>query len=80
LPQLAAAVSAAGKTAKRRRLPANYDPEVAPDPERWLPRHERTAYKKRRMNKRQKEREIGKGTQGASSSASGAGGGGAATM
>lgn len=58
-----------GKLRKRKRkrrtiLPKNYDPKVPVDPERWLPKQERTAYKKR-LNKRHKDREIGRGTQGA---------------
>uniref|UniRef100_A0A915DFZ4 Signal recognition particle subunit SRP72 n=1 Tax=Ditylenchus dipsaci TaxID=166011 RepID=A0A915DFZ4_9BILA len=61
-----------GKLNKRKRkrktkLPKNYDPNVAPDPERWLPRQERTAYKKK-LNKKFKDRDIGRGTQGAGSS------------
>lgn len=58
-----------GKLRKRRRkrkirLPKNYDPNVQPDPERWLPKQERTAFKKK-LGKRFKDREIGRGTQGA---------------
>uniref|UniRef100_F1KZJ3 Signal recognition particle subunit SRP72 n=1 Tax=Ascaris suum TaxID=6253 RepID=F1KZJ3_ASCSU len=57
-----------GKLRKRKRkrkiiLPKNYDPKVPPDPERWLPKQERTAYKKK-LNKKHKDREIGRGTQG----------------
>uniref|UniRef100_A0A8R1E4N4 Signal recognition particle subunit SRP72 n=1 Tax=Caenorhabditis japonica TaxID=281687 RepID=A0A8R1E4N4_CAEJA len=55
------------KNAKRKRkirLPKNYNPAVAPDPERWLPRQERSTYKRKRKNR---EREIGRGTQGSSS-------------
>ncbi|CAI5442779.1 unnamed protein product [Caenorhabditis angaria] len=43
------------------RLPKNYNPDVLTDPERWLPRQERSTYKKKRKNR---EREIGRGTQG----------------
>lgn len=61
-----------GKLRKRKRkrkirLPKNYDPKVPPDPERWLPRQERTAYKKR-LGKKLRDRDIGRGTQGAISS------------
>ncbi|EGT33251.1 hypothetical protein CAEBREN_10835 [Caenorhabditis brenneri] len=49
---------------RKIRLPKNYNPAVAPDPERWLPRQERSTYKKKRKNR---EREIGRGTQGSSS-------------
>lgn len=55
------------KNAKRKRkvrLPKNYNPDVLPDPERWLPRQERSTYKRKRKNR---EREIGRGTQGSSS-------------
>lgn len=45
-------------------LPKNYDPNVAPDPERWLPKFERSTYKKKK-DKRQRDREVGRGTQGA---------------
>uniref|UniRef100_A0A1I8BI41 Signal recognition particle subunit SRP72 n=1 Tax=Meloidogyne hapla TaxID=6305 RepID=A0A1I8BI41_MELHA len=54
---------------KRRRLPANYDPSVQPDPERWLPRQERTAYRKK-LHKKFKDREVGKGTQGVAATTS----------
>ncbi|KAL3090848.1 hypothetical protein niasHS_007223 [Heterodera schachtii] len=57
------------KTRKRkRRLPANSDPQVPLDPERWLPRQERTAYRKK-LHKKYKDRDIGRGTQGTSASA-----------
>ena len=61
-----------GKLRRRKRkrkplLPKNYDPKVPPDPERWLPKQERTAYKKK-ISKKHKDREIGRGTQGAVSS------------
>ncbi|PIO60278.1 SRP72 RNA-binding domain protein [Teladorsagia circumcincta] len=53
------------KNRKRKRkvkLPKNYDPNVQPDPERWLPKQERAAYKKRQ--KKNRDRDIGRGTQG----------------
>uniref|UniRef100_A0A2K6WMX9 Signal recognition particle subunit SRP72 n=1 Tax=Onchocerca volvulus TaxID=6282 RepID=A0A2K6WMX9_ONCVO len=55
---------------KRKRkviLPKNFDPKVPPDPERWLPKQERTAYRKK-LNKKHRDRDIGRGTQGAVSS------------
>lgn len=58
------------KKAKRKRkgkLPKNYDPNIPPDPERWLPRHERTGYRKK---KDRRNKDIGKGTQGATTGAS----------
>ena len=35
------------KTIKKRKkkLPKNYNPDVDPDPERWLPKKERTGLK-----------------------------------
>ncbi|KAF8360430.1 srpa-72, partial [Pristionchus pacificus] len=60
-----------GKLRKRKRkrtiLPKNFDPNVKPDPERWLPKEERTAYKKKRKNR---EREVGRGTQGSAAAPS----------
>lgn len=59
------------KKAKRKRkgkLPKNYDPNVTPDPERWLPRHERAGYRKKKD--RRSNKDIGKGTQGAATGAS----------
>lgn len=55
------------KCKKKRRiiLPKNFNPDVPANPERWLPRHERTGYRKKK-DRRNKETGIGKGTQGAS--------------
>lgn len=55
------------KRKKKRKiiLPKNFNPEVPPNPERWLPRHERTGYRKKK-DRRNKETGVGKGTQGAS--------------
>lgn len=58
------------RTRKRKRkiiLPKNFDPKIPPDPERWLPKQERTAFKKK-LNKKHRDRDIGRGTQGAVSS------------
>ena len=38
------------------KLPKNYDPDVIPDPERWLPRRERSYYRGKRKDKK---RDIG---------------------
>jgi len=51
------------KKKKKIRLPKNYDPKVEPDPERWLPRYERSTYKKKKDKRGQQS--VGKGTQGA---------------
>ncbi|KAL6041869.1 Signal recognition particle core component [Balamuthia mandrillaris] len=48
------------KKKKKIRYPKNYDPSVQPDPERWLPKHERSYYKRRG-----KKNQIGRGPQGA---------------
>ncbi|XP_075245989.1 signal recognition particle subunit SRP72-like [Convolutriloba macropyga] len=50
------------KRKKKPRLPKNFDPNVQPDPERWLPKWERSAFKKSRKKKAQHD--VGKGTQG----------------
>ncbi|KAL6735101.1 hypothetical protein Aduo_005576 [Ancylostoma duodenale] len=50
------------KRKRKLRLPKNYDPNVPPDPERWLPKQERAAYKKKQ--KKNRDRDIGRGTQG----------------
>ncbi|EZA47743.1 hypothetical protein DMN91_012368 [Ooceraea biroi] len=55
------------KRKRRGKLPKNYDPNVAPDPERWLPRHERSGFRKKRDRR---NRDTMKGTQGAATGAS----------
>ncbi|XP_022094450.1 signal recognition particle subunit SRP72-like [Acanthaster planci] len=52
---------------RKRHLPANYDPSVTPDPERWLPMRERSYFKGKRKTKKGA---IGKGTQGATAGSS----------
>lgn len=58
------------KHKKRKiRLPKRYDPKVQPDPERWLPRRERSTYrpkKQRDRRHRDARADVGKGTQGTS--------------
>jgi signal recognition particle subunit SRP72 len=52
------------KKKKRKRkkiMPKRYDPNVDPDPERWLPRWQRSTFKKK---KRDKNAPLGRGTQG----------------
>ncbi|XP_051164585.1 signal recognition particle subunit SRP72 [Leptopilina boulardi] len=59
------------KNKKRKRkgkLPKNYDANVDPDPERWLPRHERSGFRKKR-DRRNRDAAM-KGTQGAAMGAS----------
>ncbi|KAH8313776.1 hypothetical protein KR067_011640 [Drosophila pandora] len=58
------------KTHNRKRkgkLPKNYNAEVAPDPERWLPKYERTGFRKKRGGARGKD--VIKGSQGMASGA-----------
>ena len=53
------------KSKKKKRLPKNYNPNVDPDPERWLPKRERTGlkympgYRKPRKDKRKAEKFTG---------------------
>merc|ERR1711963_881995 len=54
------------RSKKKKRLPKNYNPNVDPDPERWLPRRERTGlkympggYRKPRKDKRKAEKFTG---------------------
>lgn len=51
------------KKKKTGRLPRNYNPNVLPDPERWLPKYERSSYKRRVKGKK----EVIRGTQGSAS-------------
>jgi signal recognition particle subunit SRP72 len=60
----AAAAKGRHKRKRKLKLPKNFDKNAVPDPERWLPKWERSTYKKRK-DKRQREKEIGRGTQGA---------------
>ncbi|XP_065178123.1 signal recognition particle subunit SRP72-like [Sycon ciliatum] len=57
------------KKKKKKRLPKNFDPDIKPDPERWLPRWERSSNQKRRHQKK-KGMQVGKGTQGSAAGAS----------
>ena len=56
------------KRKKKPRLPKTFDPNVQPDPERWLPKWERSAFKKSR--KKKDKHDVGKGTQGGTSGGS----------
>jgi len=53
------------KQKKKKRLPKNYNPNSLPDPERWLPKRERTGlkympgYRKPRKDKRKAEKFTG---------------------
>merc|ERR1739842_186253 len=47
------------KKKRKKRLPKNYDPKYDPDPERWLPRKERTGYRRTRKERRKGEKFTG---------------------
>ncbi|KAM3961897.1 signal recognition particle 72 [Aphomia sociella] len=53
------------KRKRKTKLPPNADLSKPPDPERWLPKYERTAYRKRRGVRR----DVIKGSQGMSTTA-----------
>lgn len=40
------------KKKRKRKLPKNYNPDVDPDPERWLPKRERQGYRRPRKDRR----------------------------
>jgi len=58
------------KKKKKKPIPANYDPNRNPDPERWLPKYERSTYKAKKTRSKAKNADVGKGTQGADTAAS----------
>ncbi|TPX48109.1 hypothetical protein SeMB42_g01666 [Synchytrium endobioticum] len=64
---------AAPKEKKKRkrkiRLPKNYDPNVLPDPERWLPKRDRSTF----QPKKGKKKDLAKGSQGSATSGGGIG-------
>ncbi|CAH1103592.1 unnamed protein product [Psylliodes chrysocephalus] len=49
---------------RKGKLPKNYDPNTLPDPERWLPKYERTGFRKKRDRR---AKEVIKGSQGTAS-------------
>ncbi|XP_036341602.1 signal recognition particle subunit SRP72-like [Rhagoletis pomonella] len=51
---------------RKGKLPKNYNAEVPPDPERWLPKYERTGFRKKRDRR---AKDIIKGSQGMASGA-----------
>jgi signal recognition particle subunit SRP72 len=52
------------KRHRKNKLPKYFDPNAKPDPERWLPKQERTGYRKK---KDRRVKEVMKGSQGVSS-------------
>merc|ERR1719232_1017949 len=56
----AADLSKAKKKKKRKKkMPKNYNPNVDPDPERWIPKRERTGYRRTRKERRKGEKFTG---------------------
>lgn len=51
---------------RKGKLPKNYNADVPPDPERWLPKYERTGYRRKRDRR---TKEVMKGSQGMASGA-----------
>lgn len=49
---------------RKGKLPKNYDSSVQPDPERWLPKYERSGFRKKRDRR---NKEVIKGSQGTAS-------------
>ena len=50
-------------------MPKRYDPKTQPDPDRWLPRRERSTFKPKKVRRRDRDTaraDVGKGTQGTS--------------
>ncbi|QQP39128.1 Signal recognition particle subunit SRP72 [Caligus rogercresseyi] len=48
---------------KKKKLPMNYDPNVEPDPERWIPKRERIAFRKHLKRERRNKGEKFTGAQ-----------------
>jgi signal recognition particle subunit SRP72 len=71
-------ISKKSKNKKKRKplLPKQYDPQATPDPERWVPKRERSSYKVKGKNKKA----LAKGSQGASVAGGGIGGTGSANI
>lgn len=49
---------------RKNKMPKHFDPNAQPDPERWLPKQERTGFRKR---KDRRVKEVMKGSQGTAS-------------
>lgn len=52
---------------RKPKLPKCYNAEIAPDPERWLPKYERSNYRRTKRDRRNKD--VIKGSQGMSTGA-----------
>ena len=44
---------------RKKRLPKSFNPNVDPDPERWVPRRERTGYRRTRKERRKGDKFTG---------------------
>jgi signal recognition particle subunit SRP72 len=51
---------------RKNRMPKVLDPAYKADPERWLPKRERSTFKRRKDKRAKMDRDVGRGTQGAS--------------
>jgi signal recognition particle subunit SRP72 len=65
-PADVAKVEAPKRARKKRpgKLPKNYNPNIPPDAERWLPVYERMEYKRKHRKKAGLHYQVGRGTQG----------------
>ena len=75
----AAATEQVAKPKRRRKkrpgkLPKDYNPAIAPDPERWLPKYERSEYKRKHRKRAGLHYQVARGTQGSETPIGGAGG------
>lgn len=52
---------------RKPKLPKHFNPDVVPDPERWLPKYERSNYRRTKRDRRNKD--VIKGSQGMSTGA-----------
>ena len=55
----AAELKAKKKRKRKKKLPKNYNPNIDPDPERWIPKRERTGYRRTRKERRKGEKFTG---------------------
>jgi len=58
-PEAAEMSKAKKKKKRKKKLPKNYNPNVDPDPERWVPRRERQGYRRTRKERRKGEKFTG---------------------
>jgi signal recognition particle subunit SRP72 len=70
------------KKKKKRKplLPKSYDPSVPLDPERWLPKRERSTFKTKGKGKGKRKQQLKGGSQGVAVAGGGIGGTGSANI